>query len=133
MTTYADLAEQARAVTFKQGDLCHLELPVKDLARAMKLYGEVFGWQFHEMPEMGYTMFITPSGKLGGGFIHPGSPMQLAGPLVYLSVDSIEVAMKDLEARGAKARGPKVEIPGHGSFQHLEDSEGNMCAIWQGA
>lgn len=134
MTTFAELSQTAHAVDFKQGDLCHLELPVKDLERAKKLYGEVFGWQFQTMAEMGYTLFITPSGKLGGGFVHPeNNEMGLAQPLMYLNVTSIEAAKPELEARGAVATSPKIDIPGHGAMMTFTDSEGNRIAIWQGA
>ncbi len=132
MTTYAELATQAHAVDFKQGDLCHLEFPVTDLERAKKFYGEIFGWQFHDVPEMDYTLLITPSGKLGGGFFKPSEQCP-ARVVNYFSVTSIDETLPEIEARGGKAVGPKVEVGGHGTMQHLQDSEGNFIALWQSA
>lgn len=132
MTTFAELAEQGKAVQFKQGDLYHFEMPVKDLDRAKKFYGEIFGWQFHDVPEMNYTLFLTPSGQLGGGFF---TPSEQCPPKVvnYLAVDSIEETADRLSAYGAQPAGPAVEIPGHGRMMHVVDPEGSLIALWQAA
>jgi uncharacterized protein len=129
-TSFESLAEQGKHVDFKHGDLCHIEFPVTDLARAKKFYGELFGWQFHDVPEMGYTLLMTPGGKLGGGFFHPDEH-QPARVVNYMNVGSIDETVTKIEALGGKVLGPKVEIPGHGHMQHLLDSEGNAIALWQ--
>lgn len=129
MTTFAELAEVGKQVQFKQGDLCHFELPVQDVARAKKFYGELFGWQFHDVPEMNYTLFLTPSGKLGGGLFSPeDGPAKVTN---YLSVDSIEETAARLAEFGGQAAGPVIEIPGHGRMMHVIDSEGSLIALWQ--
>lgn len=129
-TTFEQLAETAKQVDFQHGDLCHIELPIQDLARAKQFYGEVFGWQFHDVPEMNYTMFLTPGGKLGGGFFAPDAN-QPERVVNYMSVKSIDETIPKIEALGGKLMGPKVEIPGHGTMQHLTDSEGTLIALWQ--
>jgi predicted enzyme related to lactoylglutathione lyase len=131
MSTYAELQEQAKAVESMHGDFCHIELPVTDRERAKAFYGEVFGWSFQDVPEMGYTLFITPSGKLGGGMFVPDD--QMPNKVInYINVDSIDATVPKIEAKGGKVLGPKVEIPGHGTMQHLLDSEGTLIALWQG-
>lgn len=120
---------QVPPITFKQGDFCHIELPIKDVARAKKFYGELFGWTFQDVPEMNYTLFITPNG-LGGGFFHPSETMP-DKVVNYLTVASIEETAARLEALGGKALSPKLEVPGHGWFMHVQDSEGTLIALWQ--
>jgi hypothetical protein len=130
MTTFAELAEKSKQVQFKQGDLCHVELPVKDLARAKKFYGEIFGWQFQDVPEMDYTLFITPSGQLGGGFFTPNEHMP-ARVVNYLSVASIEETVAKIVEHGGSAISPVIEVPNHGKLIHVLDSEGTVFALWQ--
>ena len=56
------MANEPKMPDYKQGDICHLELPVKDTKRAKAFYGEVFGWKFTDVPGMNYTLFETPDG-----------------------------------------------------------------------
>lgn len=117
-------------VQFKQGDFCHIEMPVKDVERAKKFYGEIFGWTFQDVPEMNYTLFMTPGGTLGGGFFTPDeqTPEKVTN---YLCVASIEDTAARILELGGKTLSPKIEIPGHGHMMHVLDSEGALIALWQ--
>ena len=128
--TFETLAEISKQVQFKQGDLCHLELPVKDLARAKAFYGEIFGWVFQDVPEMNYTLFITPSGQLGGGFFEPSEEMP-DRVINFLAVDSIEETAARIEALGGKTLSPKIEVGGHGEMMVVLDSEGTTFGLWK--
>jgi uncharacterized protein len=125
-TTVSDKNE----TTMKQGDFCHVDIPVKDKERARAFYGEVFGWSFQEVPEMDYTLFTTPGKTVGGGLFTPGeqSPDKVVN---YLLVTSIEESAKKVESFGGKTVSPKIEIPGHGWFMHVLDPEGNLLAMWE--
>lgn len=112
------------------GQICHLELPITDVERAKRFYGEAFGWTFKDAPEMSYTFFFTPDGRLTGAFFHPTAD-QPARPILYIQVASIEASMARVQALGGKATGPVVEVPGHGKLQHFVDSEGTAMALWQ--
>lgn len=128
--SFEALAETSKQVTFKQGDLCHFELPIQDLARAKTFYGEIFGWVFRDIPEMGYTLFITPSGQLGGGLFEPNETLP-AKVTNYLAVDDIKATAEQVVAYGGQIVGPVIEVPEHGLMQHLLDSEGSLIALWQ--
>jgi hypothetical protein len=131
MTTATEAEHQAAMeANGKPGDFCHIEIPVKDRARAKKFYGEMFGWTFQDVPEMAYTLYFTPGGKLGGGFFEPSErmPNQVIN---YVWVESIEQSLAKLETLGGKSMSPKIEVPGHGHFMHVVDSEGNLFAFWQ--
>ena len=69
-------------------------------------------------------------GKLGGGFFEPSErmPNQVIN---YVWVESIEQSLAKLETLGGKSMSPKIEVPGHGHFMHVVDSEGNLFAFWQ--
>lgn len=114
----------------KNGDHVHLEIPVKDPARAKAFYGDVFGWTFTDVPEIEYILFQTP-GKGGGGFYKPAEG-QPTIPVNYFAVASIDESAKQVVALGGKLLTPKTDIGEHGWFQHVEDSEGNLISLWQG-
>lgn len=117
-------------IDYKQGDLCHLEIPVNDKARAKAFYGEVFGWQFQEVPEMDYTLFTTPGKVVGGGLFTP-SEQQPAKVINYMLVDSIEKTAEKVKAFGGQTVGPRIDVGGQGAFMHIIDSEGNLIALWE--
>ena len=117
-------------IKYEPGDFCHVELPVKDKARAKTFYGEVFGWKFQDVSEMDYTLFTTPGGVVGGGFFTPSKEMP-DKVINYITVKSIEETAERVTKFGGKTLGPKMEIKGQGMMMHLADSEGNMIALWQ--
>lgn len=119
-----------RQMNFEQGDFCHVELPVKDPARAKAFYSEIFGWKYQEVPEMEYTLFATPGGRLGGGLFKPTAE-QPAKVTNYLTVTSIDETAPRIKKHGGKLLTEKTEIPGHGSMLLFEDPEGNLMALFQ--
>jgi uncharacterized protein len=123
-------ASQGHAINFKQGDICHLELPVKDKERAKSFYGEIFGWKFQDAHEMNYTLFSTPGNVIGGGLFTPSERMP-DKVINYLTVESIDRTAPLVAKYGGKTLSPKIEVSGHGSMMHLLDSEGNLIALWE--
>jgi len=116
---------------FKPGDLCHFELPVKDMERAKGFYGEVFGWKFEGQPRPDYTLFTTPGGEaVGGGLLKPTPDMPYK-VTNYLFVSSVDEAARRVKRAGGKLLNDKTEVPGFGWMQHFEDPEGNLVALWQ--
>ena len=126
--------DKGPSLDFKQGDICHFEIPVSDKARARSFYGEVFGWTFQDVPEMDYTLFQTP-GKgmaVGGGLFTPSD--QMPNKVInYLAVDSLEKTAERVVKFGGKAISPAIDIGGHGRMMHIADSEGNVIAMWEPA
>lgn len=127
------MAEQhAKVPSFKPGDLCHFELPVKNLERAKRFYGEIFAWKFQDQPEIQYTTITTPGGQIGGGLLTP-TPRMPFEVTNYLCVDSIEDAAAKIKELGGKLLNEKSEVAGFGWMQHFEDPEGNLLALWKPA
>lgn len=122
--------QQTQTINYKHGDWCHFELPVNDLARAKKFYGEAFGWTFNDMPEMEYTLYQTPGG-FGGGFFKPSERMP-EKVINYVNVEDLNASAKKCESLGGKLLGPVIDVPGHGKMQHLLDTEGTLFSLWQG-
>src|SRR5262245_9142768 len=111
----------------------HFEVPFDDKARATKFYSAAFGWQLTDIPEMNYVMATTtpsdenqrpkePGGINGGLFQRPA---EAPHPAIYVSVDSIDEAIKKVQAAGGTVVTPNTPIPGMGAYARISDTEGN--------
>ena len=116
----------------------HFEIPFDDKKRAMKFYGDAFGWKLTDMAEMNYVMAeTTPSGErqmpkepgaINGGLFQ--RPKEAPHPVVYLGVGSVDQAVKKVQAAGGKVVTAKTPIPGMGAYARVTDSEGNVVGVF---
>ncbi len=113
------------------GALCHAEFPADDVARAKNFYAEVFGWTYTEIPEMGYTIFSSGQGGIGGGFMKRGeqSPPH---PVNYMQCDDLDATIARVTTTGGTIVVPKREVGDVGWMAHATDTEGNLLGLWQG-
>ena len=122
----------------------HFEMPYEDAKRVTEFYEKAFGWGMQLIPgeEMGNyitaqtaetdadRMVKTP-GTINGGFFpkKPDWPAQY--PLVVISVNDINKAMKDVAGAGGEVLGEPVKIPGIGLYIAFTDTEGNRASLLQ--
>ncbi len=111
----------------------HFEIPVDDMERAKRFYRELFGWTYEQWPDFEYVMVRATKNDgtpgLGGGMMKRQHPQQ--GITNYVVVPSVDEYLAKAETLGGKVRVPRQEIPGAGVFAVLQDSEGNVFALWQ--
>lgn len=117
----------------------HFEVPFDDKARAMKFYSSVFGWKLTDMTEMSYVMAETTRvneqqmpvepGAINGGLFQ--RPKEAPHPTIYVGVESIDAALKKIEAAGGKVVTPNTPIPGMGAYARVSDTEGNVIGLFQ--
>jgi predicted enzyme related to lactoylglutathione lyase len=119
----------------------HFEIPVDDLERAKAFYGSLFDWQINEVPELSYTIVMTvpvdeqqmptEPGAINGGMMKrsPDTP----SPVITIEVDSIDDALKGVEAAGGSIVQPRTQIPNMGAFAYFKDPEGNTLGLWESA
>ena len=113
------------------GEYNHIEIPYDDEERATAFYSGVFGWQFSQMDDFpGYDIYRVGPGDLGGGL---GKRGESAGTTTrnYISVDSVDDAVKKVIKLGGTITTPKSEIPGMGWYAAGTDSEGNPLALYE--
>jgi uncharacterized protein len=123
------------------GRIVHFEIPFDDGNRARSFYSEVFGWRAEEMPDMEYTMAMTgPVGDDGmptePGYINGGMfqrNQQLTGPVLTIAVDSIDDALKKVEASGGTTIEDRQAVGDMGFTAYINDSEGNVIGLWENA
>jgi hypothetical protein len=120
----------------------HFEIPADDVGRAKEFYGSSFGWNLQDV-DMGngatYTtvttvpvdekMMPTEPGAINGGLMKRSS--ETPSPVITVGVDSIDDALKRVEAAGGSVVTPRTEIPGMGAFAYFTDTEGNTLGLWE--
>ncbi len=124
------------------GKVVHFEVPFDDGARARAFYGEVFGWQLGEMPQMDYTLATTgPTAETGmpsePGFINGGMYARQGeyptSPVLVLEVASIEQTLETIERAGGATIVGKQPVGEMGFSAYFRDSEGNVLGLWENA
>jgi uncharacterized protein len=110
------------------------EIPVKDLKRATAFYEKVFDVKLATEEMGGMTMAMFPMdqntfGAAGALMQHKSAVPSHAGTLVYFSTQSIEDALRRINANGGKTLLPKTDIGQYGFIAHYEDTEGNRLAL----
>ncbi|KQV32468.1 glyoxalase [Rhizobium sp. Root1203] len=115
--------------------IAHVEIPTRDIERAMRFYSEVFGVSFGETVEIhGSRMAFFPfkegndgaSGALAQGEVYVPT---LDGAVVYFSVANIDDAISKAIALGSDILFPKTSVDGHLFVAEIADSEGNRIAL----
>lgn len=114
----------------------HFEIGVKDLAKAQKFYGPIFGWEFQ-----GYgptTAMITNVGPMCekktegiGGMINSLGHEPHKYVTFYAQVDNIEKTLEQINKLGGKTLVPPQEVPNMGHFAWFQDPEGNCLGLWK--
>lgn len=113
----------------------HVEIPVVDLARAMRFYSAVFGVTFGDVVgihdnQMAYFPFETDkegaSVALAQGAVYVPT---LAGAVVYFAVEDIDAAIAVASQNGGKCLFPKTVVDENCWVAEICDSEGNRIAL----
>ena len=117
----------------------HFEIPFDDKQRAMKFYGEAFGWKLTDMAGMDYVMTESVAVDEKRRPKEPGAingvlfqrPKDAPHPVIDGSVTSIDQSLQKVQAAGGKVVTPKTPIPGMGAFARVTDSEGNVVGLFE--
>jgi predicted enzyme related to lactoylglutathione lyase len=104
--------------------------PVKDLARAKTLYGELLGVKPYA-DETYYVGFNVEGKDVG---LDPNGHSQgMTAPVVYWQVNDIEQSMKALLDAGAEAHHEARDVGGGILIATLKDADGNVIGLRQSA
>ncbi len=110
---------------------------VKDLKQSVKFYTEKVGLKLMEFHEnFGWAELSGENGgmKLGIAQEHPTANEGIVSgnnAVITLTVSSLEEAISDLKAKGAKLIGEILEVPGHVKMQMVQDEDGNHFQLVQ--
>jgi uncharacterized protein len=120
--------------------IVHFEIPADDVARAKEFYGSIFEWELQDFPEMQYTIVMTvpvddkqtptQPGAINGGMMKRSNTTP-SSPVLTIEVQSIDEALKKVEAGGGETVTPRTPIPGMGAFAYFKDTEGNTLGLFE--
>ncbi len=110
-----------------------VDIPVKNLDRAIQFYSAVLGGPVHKEDIPGAPIGVLPhsEGDVGGCLVQrAGDETFGGGPLLYLNADArLDDAIAAAVANGGKVLEPKHQIGPHGYRAIILDSEGNRIAL----
>lgn len=116
----------------------HFEVHAADPERAMRFYGEVFGWRFTKIPGgMDYWLIATGEGSgIDGGLMRRMGPPPTDGQAVNafvctLQIDNLDASMDAGTKAGGSVALPKMAVAGVGWVAYLKDTEGNIFGLHQ--
>jgi uncharacterized protein len=122
--------------------IVHFEIPADDVDRAKEFYGSIFEWELQDYPDMQYTIVMTvpvdekqmptQPGAINGGMMKRSNTTP-SSPVLTIEVQSIDEALKKIEAGGGDTITPRTPIPGMGAFAYFKDTEGNTLGLFETA
>lgn len=102
--------------------------PVKDIARAKKLYGKLLGAEPY-VDEAYYVGFKVGDQEVG---LDPNGHAQgMTGPLAYCDVDDIRKSLRELLDAGAQAQQEIKDVGGGKLIASVRDADGNITGLVQ--
>lgn len=108
----------------------YIEIPVTDLGRAKRFYGEAFGWNFNDYGDQ-YVGIRKPGGapdEEAGGFC-PVDSVTPGGVLVVVYSDDLEASLARVKDAGGRITQEPFDFPGGRRFQ-FADPDGHELAVW---
>jgi predicted enzyme related to lactoylglutathione lyase len=118
------------------GRVVHFEIHADDPERAVKFYGDLFGWTFSKYGDFPYWLVTTGPKEEPGidGGLQPregGTGDRINGFVCVVDVLDIDKAMARAEQLGAPQTAPKQPVPGIGWSAYYKDPEGNTFGLFQ--
>jgi predicted enzyme related to lactoylglutathione lyase len=111
----------------------HFEIMGTDGPKLREFYGKLFDWKFQVMggAEIDYGTIQPEAGGIGGGVgAAPGRPGYVA---IYVTVDDINAALKQVVELGGKTVVPRTVIPNVVTWALFSDPEGHLVGLAEGS
>ncbi|MEI5008394.1 VOC family protein [Streptomyces sp. PmtA] len=123
-----DTTRSAQAADSDEGMVVfwHLRTPDTDAARAF--YGELFGWQFHEINHL--TFAVLNQGRMIGCMVADKDRSEAPGSVLYVQVADLPGALKRATALGAAVVTEPINVQGTQAFADLRDPTGTVFGLW---
>jgi uncharacterized protein len=113
-----------------------VEIPVKDIERAAKFYGQLLGREVSiddVPPRRMATLYFEPN-EVGGSLLQaPGVEPSNQGAHVYLNAgrgSDLEKMIERVRSLGAEIIVPATPMGNDGRFATFKDTEGNMLSLF---
>ena len=111
------------------GKICYLEIPTTDVARSVRFYQGVFGWQVRRRGA-GATAFDDGVGEVSGAWATGRPPSGVPGLLLYVMVDSVAATVEAVLAHGGRIVQP-IGADAPEMTARFADPDGNVLGLYQ--
>jgi predicted enzyme related to lactoylglutathione lyase len=111
------------------GKICYVEIPCVDKARSAAFYQRHFGWRIRTRGD-GATAFDDTTGAVSGAFVLGRPPMEAAGLLIYIMVDSVAATVASILSHGGDITQP-LGVDAPEITARFRDPGGNVLGIYQ--
>ena len=111
------------------GKICYLEIPTADVARSVRFYQGVFGWQTRRRGD-GATAFDDGVGEVSGAWVTGRPPSAVPGLLLYVMVDNIAATVEAVVAHGGHIVQP-LGADAPELTARFADPDGNVLGLYQ--
>jgi len=115
--------EAARARSLVHGQVCYLQMPAVDSARAAAFYEVVFGWP----TEHPYQDFESPG--LIGQWVPGRPPAPDAGPMIWIHVADLDQTLATVVQHGVEIIDPPSPDGPNRTLATIVDPEGNPIGL----
>lgn len=105
-----------------------LELFAQDRAATAKFYGDLFGFEVKDFPDMNYTTLDTGNDELGIG-IGQVTDETPGATTFYIASTDIPADLEKIKAHGGIVVVEPMDIPGVGTMAFFKDPGGNLAAL----
>lgn len=116
----------------------HFEVHADDPDRAMRFYGDLFGWRFEYYMNDYWSVVTGEEGTPGinGGLVRrrgerPAEGAPVTAFVCTLDVTSVDETLHRVTAAGGAVAAPKMPIPGMAWLAYCLDTEGNIFGIFE--
>ncbi|HLS80349.1 MAG TPA: VOC family protein [Steroidobacter sp.] len=107
------------------------ELSTPDVAGAHMFYSKALGWKTQSWDQdPSYSMFVGPSGPLGGSVQETTQP---PGWLPFISTDDVAATEEEARAMGATVVKERTDMPNGGTYAVLIDPQGARFGVYTAA
>lgn len=115
--------------TLKNGKICYIEMPAKDIAVSSKFYQQVFNWNIRTRGN-GSVAFDDSTGQVSGSWVLNRPPLDKPGLLLYVMVDDIQTAI-DLITKNGGEIVQRVGVDHPEITARFRDPGGNVIGLYQ--
>ena len=112
--------------------ITHFEIYGEEPDKLARFYGPVFGWRIERVPGVDYWRVTTApeAGGLHGGLMHRAI-CGVRGWMLYISVESLDRALADIQRLGGHVVRSKTAVPKTAWVSIVMDPQGNVFGVWQ--
>jgi predicted enzyme related to lactoylglutathione lyase len=112
------------------GKICYLEIPANRAEDAAAFYTDIFGWKVRKRGDG--NLAFDDSGSVSGTWVKESDRTPDERARVYIMVDDITEALKQIHAAGGKVLTGRTEIgPDMGAFAAFADPVGNEFGLYE--